>query len=93
MPKNVNLLNVGIRSLVLVIFEINFLILLFLVDLSFFLMLAVVERVFSRQNLIKTDLRNRMNIDTLNMHLHVSLNGPQNFEKFNYLVVLQSLGF
>jgi len=44
-----------------------------------------VERVFSRQNLIKTDLRNRMHIDTLNMHLHVSLNGPRSFEKFNYL--------
>jgi len=46
---------------------------------------AVVERVFSRQNLVKTDLRNRMHIDTLNMHLHISLNGPQNFDNFNYL--------
>ena len=58
-----------------------------LVDLSLIIPFsnAVVERVFSRQNLIKTDLRNRMNIDTLNMHLHISLNGPRNFEKFNYL--------
>ena len=45
----------------------------------------MVERVFSKQNLIKTDLRNKMHIETLNMHLHVSLNGPQNLEKFNFL--------
>ncbi len=58
-----------------------------LIDLSLIIPFsnAVVERVFSRQNLIKTDLRNRMHIDTLNMHLHVSLNGPQNLEKFNFL--------
>ncbi len=58
-----------------------------LIDLSLIIPFsnAVVERVFSRQNLIKTNLRNRMHIDTLNMHLHVSLNGPQIFEKFNYL--------
>ena len=45
----------------------------------------MVECVFSRQNLVKTDLRNRMHIDTLNMYLHISLNGPQNFDNFNYL--------
>jgi len=58
-----------------------------LVDLSLIIPFsnAVVERVFSRQNLIKTNLRNRMHIDTLNMHLHVSLNAPQNFNKFNYI--------
>ena len=58
-----------------------------LVDLSLIIPFsnAVVERVFSKQNLVKTDLRNRMHIDTLNMHLHISLNNPQNFERFNYL--------
>jgi hypothetical protein len=58
-----------------------------LIDLSLIIPFsnAVVECVFSRQNLIKTDFQNRMHIDTLNMHLHVSLNGPQNLEKFNFL--------
>lgn len=58
-----------------------------LIDLSLIIPFsnAVVERVFSRQNLIKTNLRNRMHIDTLNMHLHISLNAPQNFDKFNYI--------
>ncbi|CAG8457899.1 11277_t:CDS:2, partial [Cetraspora pellucida] len=35
---------------------------------------AIVERVFSRQNLIKTKLRNRLNISTLNYLLLISLN-------------------
>ncbi len=46
---------------------------------------AVMEQVFFRQNLVKTDLRNRMHINILNMHLHISLNSSQNFDKFNYL--------
>ncbi|CAG8720723.1 8025_t:CDS:2 [Gigaspora margarita] len=50
---------------------------------------AAVERVFSRQNLIKTHLRNQMNINTLNDYLMIALNGPPielfDFEKaFDY---------
>src|SRR5215467_7276675 len=37
---------------------------------------AAVERVFPRQNLIKTRLRNQMSINTLNDHFMVVLNGP-----------------
>ncbi|CAG8776430.1 12701_t:CDS:2, partial [Cetraspora pellucida] len=44
---------------------------------------AYVERVFSKQNLIKTKLRNRMNSDTLNDILMISLNGPP-YDEFNY---------
>lgn len=44
---------------------------------------AYVERVFSKQNLIKTKLRNRMNSDTLNDILMISLNSPP-YDKFNY---------
>ncbi|CAG8749710.1 5620_t:CDS:1, partial [Dentiscutata heterogama] len=46
---------------------------------------ATVERVFSQQNLIKTRLRNQINIDTLNDYLMIALNGPSidsfDFEK------------
>ncbi|CAG8814669.1 14703_t:CDS:2, partial [Cetraspora pellucida] len=38
---------------------------------------AVVERVFSHQNLIKTKSRNRLNVSTLYMLLLISLNGPE----------------
>src|SRR3954454_23986415 len=38
---------------------------------------AHVERIFSQQNLIKSKLRNKMNIDTLNNHLMILLNGPE----------------
>lgn len=44
---------------------------------------AYVERVFSKQNLIKTKLRNRMHSDTLNDILIISLNGPP-YNEFNY---------
>jgi hypothetical protein len=37
---------------------------------------ANVERVFSQQNLIKTQIRNQMSLETLNDHLMVKLNGP-----------------
>ncbi|KAF0498865.1 zinc finger protein [Gigaspora margarita] len=46
---------------------------------------AYVERVFSYQNNIKTKLRNRMSLKTLNDLLIISLNGPSlnlfDFEK------------
>ena len=45
---------------------------------------GVVECIFSRQNLTKTDLRNRMNINTINMHLHISLNGPKDIDEFDF---------
>lgn len=44
---------------------------------------AHVERIFSQQNLIKSKLRNKMNIDTLNNHLMVLLNGPE-IENFDF---------
>lgn len=44
---------------------------------------AHVERIFSQQNLIKSRLRNQMNIDTLNNHLMVLLNGPE-IEDFDF---------
>ncbi|CAG8763906.1 34367_t:CDS:2, partial [Racocetra persica] len=44
---------------------------------------AYVECVFSKQNLIKTKLRNRMNSDTLNDILMIFLNGPP-YNEFNY---------
>jgi len=42
------------------------------------------ERTFSRMNLIKTELRNRMEPKTLKLHMMVSLNGPDfvNLEEF-----------
>ncbi|GBB92708.1 hypothetical protein RclHR1_20450002 [Rhizophagus clarus] len=45
---------------------------------------GVVECVFSHQNLIKTKLCNKMSIQTLNLHLHLSLNGPKDFSNYNY---------
>ena len=44
---------------------------------------ANVERVFSQQNLIKTRIRNQMNLETLNYHLIVILNGPS-IDLFNF---------
>ncbi|CAG8784845.1 19898_t:CDS:2, partial [Cetraspora pellucida] len=38
---------------------------------------AVVEKVFSHQNLIKTKSQNRLNVSTLHMLLLISLNGPE----------------
>ncbi|CAG8698384.1 28572_t:CDS:2 [Racocetra persica] len=49
---------------------------------------AVVERIFSRQNLIKTKLQNRMSIFTLNYLLLVSFNGPK-LENFDFQLVYQ----
>ena len=56
-----------------------------LISISFNLPLtnAVVERIFSKQNLIKTKLRNRMSIFTLNYLLLISFNGPK-LENFNF---------
>ena len=45
---------------------------------------GIVERVFSHQNLIKTKLQNKMSIQTLNLHLLLSLNGPENFGNYDY---------
>jgi hypothetical protein len=45
---------------------------------------GVVERVFSHQNLIKTKLRNKMSVQTLNFHLLLSLNGPKDFSNYDY---------
>ena len=46
------------------------------------------ERIFSQQNLIKSKLRNQMNIDTLNNHLMILLNGPE-IENFDFLKALE----
>ena len=45
---------------------------------------AHVERVFSHHKLTKTRLRNRMNLETLNMHLMIFSNGPDDFKDFNW---------
>src|SRR5215203_3789264 len=46
---------------------------------------AHVERIFSEMKLIKNKLRNKMDINTLNNHLMILLNGPDvrdfDFEK------------
>ena len=46
---------------------------------------AHVERIFSQTKLIKNNLRNKMQINTLDNHLMILLNGPEiqnfNFEK------------
>jgi len=57
-----------------------------LVELALVIPLSngVVERVFSHQNLIKTKLRNKMSIQTLNCHLLLSLNGPKDFSNYDY---------
>jgi hypothetical protein len=44
---------------------------------------ATVERVFSRQNLIKNKLRNKMKLETLHFHLNISINGPL-LDSFNF---------
>ena len=38
---------------------------------------AHVERIFSQTKLIKNNLRNQMNLDTLDDHLMILLNGPE----------------
>ncbi|PKC50902.1 hypothetical protein RhiirA1_485053 [Rhizophagus irregularis] len=45
---------------------------------------ANVERVFSQHKLTKTRLRNRLNVETLDMHLTILLNAPDNIEEFNW---------
>ena len=45
---------------------------------------ANVERVFSQHKLTKTRLRNRMNVETLDMHLMILLNAPDNIEDFDW---------
>jgi len=45
---------------------------------------AHVERVFSHHKLTKTKLRNWMNDDTLNMHLMIYSNGPDDFHNFDW---------
>ncbi|CAG8489083.1 294_t:CDS:1 [Scutellospora calospora] len=44
---------------------------------------TTIERVFSYQKLIKTRLRNQMNIETLNHHLMIALNRPS-IELFDF---------
>jgi len=57
-----------------------------LIELALIIPLSngVVERVFSHQNLIKTNLHNKMSIQTLNLHLLLSLNGPKDFSNYDY---------
>jgi hypothetical protein len=43
-----------------------------------------VERVFSQHKLTKTRLRNRMNVESLESHLMILLNAPDNIEDFNW---------
>ncbi|UZO25953.1 uncharacterized protein OCT59_018206 [Rhizophagus irregularis] len=45
---------------------------------------ANVERVFSQYKLTKTRLCNRLNVKTLDMHLTILLNAPDNIEEFNW---------
>jgi len=65
-------------------FSFNYSITTIILKITFIISLsnAHVERIFSQQNLIKSKLRNKMNIDTLNNHLMVLLNGPgiENFD-------------
>ena len=49
---------------------------------------AHVERIFSQTNLIKNKMRNKMNINTLDKHLMILLNGPE-IENFDYLKALE----
>ena len=44
---------------------------------------ANVERVFSQHKLTKTRLYNRMNVETLDMHLMILLNAPDNIKDFD----------
>ena len=57
-----------------------------LVELALVVLVSngVVERVFSHQNLIKTKLRNKMSVQTLNFHLLLSLIGPRDFSNYDY---------
>ena len=45
---------------------------------------AQVERIFSQHKLTKTRLRNRMNVESLNNHLMILLNGPDDFRRFDW---------
>ena len=42
-----------------------------------------VKRVFSKMNLIKTDLRNRLATGTLNDLVFISYHGPKNIKDFD----------
>jgi hypothetical protein len=48
---------------------------LFQIYLTIPISTAGCERIFSRMNLIKTEIRNRMSLDVLNDHLTIALNG------------------
>ena len=45
---------------------------------------AQVERIFSQHKLTKTRLRNRMKTESLNNHLMILLNGPDDFRRFDW---------
>ena len=45
---------------------------------------AQVERIFSQHKLTKTRLRNRMSTESLNKHLMILLNGPDDFRRFDW---------
>jgi hypothetical protein len=45
---------------------------------------ANVEKVFSQHKLTKTRLRNRLNVETLDMRLTILINAPDNIEEFNW---------
>ena len=48
------------------------------------------EKTFSRLNLIKTELRNRMETETLQHHMNISINGPEikDIEQFKFEEVI-----
>ena len=68
-------------------FPLNYLTITLVVRIALLIPLsnAHVERIFSQTNLIKNNLRNKMQINTLDKHLMILLNGPVtknfNFEK------------
>ncbi|PKK73531.1 hypothetical protein RhiirC2_847565 [Rhizophagus irregularis] len=53
-------------------------------DLTLLCIFRGPERIFSQHKLTKTRLRNRMNIETLNKHLMILLNGPDDFRRFDW---------
>jgi Domain of unknown function (DUF4371)/hAT family C-terminal dimerisation region len=66
-------------------FPLNYPNIAFLVKIALIIPLsnANVERIFSQTKLIKDKIRNKMNINTLNNHLMIKLNGPD-IEDFNF---------
>ena len=56
-----------------------------LVNISLLVLLsnANVKRMFFQHKLTKTRLRNRMNVKSLESHLMIRLNAPDNIEDFN----------